>query len=139
MKLKNVFLPVALVLLCFAGTASASDSIVEGVVEGIKEGCSSEIEKFCSQVSPGKGRMLACFHAHEDKLSGRCTHTLYQASADMKQAAEALHYVAEQCRDDLLSHCANVAMGEGRVAQCLQSNSATVSAGCKQAMTDVFK
>lgn len=83
--------------------------------------------------------MLSCFYAHEDKLSGRCAHALYQASAKLKQAVEALHYVAGQCREDILSHCANVAMGEGRVAQCLKSNADAVSAGCKQVIGDVFE
>ena len=135
MKLRKLFLPAVLVLFGLASNASALDKIAEE----IKQGCSTEIEEYCSQVSLGQGRLLACFYAHEDKLSGRCAHTLYQASAQLNQAIVALNYVGEQCRDDILSHCANVEMGEGRVAQCLKSNSAKVSAGCKQAMSDVLK
>ena len=135
MKLRNVFLSAALVVFGFA----ASPLVWSNIAADIKEGCSGEIDKYCSQVTLCEGRMLSCLYAHEDKLSGRCVHMLYQASASLKQAAEAMHYVAEQCRNDLLSHCADVEMGEGRVVQCLKSNSAVVTSGCKQAMTDVFE
>jgi hypothetical protein len=67
------------------------------------------------QVSLGEGRLLACFYAHEDKLSGQCQYALYSASAQLEQAVSALDYLATQCRDDILKLCAEVQVGEGRV------------------------
>lgn len=117
-----------------SSTASAGD-----VVSTIEEGCKADIEQYCSQVTPGEGRMLACFFAHEDKISGQCQYALYNASAQLEAAATALNYVASQCEDDILKHCANVQLGEGRVLDCLDANKETVSAACQQAVNDVFE
>jgi len=132
---RKLFLPVLLVLFGFVGNASA----LENIVSDIEENCGAEIEKFCSQVVPGEARLLACFYAHEDKLSGSCEHSLYQAAVTLQQAAAALSYVADQCAADILAQCGDVEMGDGRVVQCLQSKSDAVSAGCKAAMSDVFE
>jgi len=87
----------------------------------------------------GEGRMLACFYAHEDKLSGQCQYALYQAATTLEQAVSALEYVASQCESDIMTHCAEVQMGEGRIVECLRGHSETVSAGCTQALNDVFE
>lgn len=125
---------VSLVLLMSASaTATAGD-----IVTDIEEGCAVEIEQFCSQVTPGEGRLLACFFAHEDKISGKCQYALYTAAAELEQAATALSYVASQCENDIMAHCADVQLGEGRVLDCLDANSENVSEACQQAVSDVF-
>lgn len=135
MKFKSVFLPAVLVLFGLSGNTSA----LETMEKDIKEGCASEIKKYCSDIRLGEGRLLSCFHSREAELSGRCSHTLYQASVKLEQAAVALNYVAGECKEDIRTHCPDVELGEGRVEQCLKSNSAKVSAGCKQAWADVFE
>lgn len=122
-------------LLGVAANLSAQDAIVDTV----KQGCATEIEKFCSQVMLGEGRMLACFYAHEDKLSGQCQYALYQAANTLEQAVNALQYVANECEEDIMTHCAEVQMGEGRILECLRSHSETVSASCTRAVNDVFE
>ena len=121
-------------LFGFTGNASAQD-----IVSDVQKGCGVEIEKYCSQVSQGEGRLLACFYAHEDKLSGQCQYALYNAAAQLEHAVSALNYVAGQCEDDILAHCAQVQMGEGRILNCLESNADSVSAQCKAAVADVFE
>ncbi len=134
MKFKiSIFLTVS-ALFGFTGNATAQD-----IVSDVQKGCGVEIEKFCSQVTEGEGRLLACFYAHEDKLSGQCEFTLYKASAELEHAISSLNYVAGQCEDDILAHCAEVQMGEGRIKQCLESNAESVSAQCKTAMGEVFE
>lgn len=131
-------IPAALVTLLlafgFAAAASAQD-----IVTTVEQGCSVEIEKYCSQVTPGEGRLLACFFAHEDKLSGQCQYALYNASAQLEHAISALNYVAGQCQNDMLNLCGEVAVGEGRVLDCLEANKESVSAACTQAIDDVFE
>jgi len=119
-------------LLGLGGNLSAQDPVTTVV-----DGCATEIEQYCSQVSPGEGRLLACFYAHEDKLSGQCQYALYEAADQLDAAINALNYVATECRDDILAHCADVQVGEGRVLECLNANSANVSDTCKQAVMDV--
>ena len=103
-----------------------------------QKGCGAEIENYCSQVMLGEGRLLACFYAHEDKLSGRCQYALYDASAQLERAVSALNYLAGQCGDDIVALCAEVQMGEGRILQCLSDKGDAVSAECKTAMEEVI-
>jgi len=130
--MKSLLLLTTSALLFLSGPVAA-----QGIVETVETGCATEIESFCSQVSPGEGRMLACFYAHEDKLSGQCQYALYSASAQLDQAVSALNYVATQCEDDLMTYCANVQIGEGRVLECLKANADSVSPACTQAVNDV--
>jgi hypothetical protein len=134
MKMKSLLLLASFALAGLSGPVAA-----QGIVETVQTGCAAEIESFCSQVSPGEGRLLACFYAHEDKLSGQCQYALYSAAAQLDQAVSALNYVATQCEDDLITHCANVQIGEGRVLECLRAHADSVSPACTQAVNDVFE
>ena len=124
----------SLLLILLSGNGFADD-----IVSRVENGCATEIKNYCSQVTQGEGRMLACFYAHEDKLSGQCQYALYDAAAELEHAVSALNYVAGQCEDDIVEHCASVQLGEGRVLECLESNAESISTGCTQALGDVFE
>ncbi len=132
MRAKLLVAIVGVVLLSAAG-AWAQNSIVDNV----KAACETEIKTYCSQVTPGEGRILACFFAHEDKLSGRCQYALYEAASQLEDFAAAINHLATQCKDDLMKYCAQVELGEGRVGTCLLDHKAEVTAACQQAMADV--
>ena len=85
MKMKFLVL-----LATFALTGLSGPIAAQGIVETVQKGCATEIEAFCSQVSPGEGRLLACFYAHEDKLSGQCQYALYSASAQLIRASQTI-------------------------------------------------
>ena len=123
---------VALALLPITGAVAQEDP-----VEAALEACKPEIEAFCSQVTPGEGRLLACFVAHEDKLSGQCGWALYEAMDALEGFMDAVTYVAESCWDDIIEHCAEVEMGEGRIATCLLESQDKITQECQQAMNDV--
>lgn len=133
MKKTSVVMIVLALTLLGAGVVRAQEDPIENAIEA----CKPEIENYCSQVSPGDGRLLACFYAHEDKLSGRCGWALYEGAAQLEQFANALTHVANQCWDDLVEHCEGVEMGEGRVASCLLDHKEEVSDACSQAIDDV--
>ena len=82
----------------------------------------------------GEGRLLACFYAHGDKLSGRCEYALYNAAGQLEQFALALTYLATECIDDLEEHCSEVELGEGRVATCLLEHKEEVTEACRLAL-----
>jgi hypothetical protein len=103
----------------------------------VLEGCRDELVTYCSEVTPGEGRLLACLYAHGDKLSGNCQYQLYEASVRLERAINTVTYVAAQCSAEIEAHCANVAPGEGRMAQCLRDHQSSLSPGCDQALTDV--
>lgn len=107
------------------------------LIDTIANGCKSEIEKYCNNVTPGEGRVLACLYAYGDKLSGRCEYALYDAAAQLERAVAALSYAVNECSSDLRTYCDTVRRGEGRLLECLQKNDAKVSQRCKQARKDV--
>ncbi len=108
-----------LTALCFAALLVMLSPLAaqDDIVTGIEQGCATEIEKFCSQVTLGEGRMLACFYAHEDKLSGQCQFALYDATAQLERAVSAINYLASQCANDIDTLCAGVAAGEGQILE----------------------
>ena len=109
----------------------------QSLLETVANGCKEELEKYCSNVTPGEGRVLACLFAYEDKLSGRCEYALYDAAVQLERAVAALSYTVNECSSDLKQYCANIEAGEGRLLQCLQKNDDKVSKRCKQARKDV--
>ena len=120
-------------LLLSAGSVQAEETVIDQVLAA----CEADIDTYCSQVTPGNGRLLACFMAHEDKISGQCSWALYQGMQELEAFVTAVAYLADSCWDDLVEHCADVEMGEGRVATCLLENEEKVAPACQQAIKDV--
>jgi len=124
-------------LTLFAGVFLGSNLMAQdSLVEHLVKACETDIRSYCSQVTPGEGRMLHCMAAHEDKISGQCQYAFYQAATILEQLAIATAYVASQCATDIETHCRGVAMGEGRILACLTENKAEVSDACNQAVSD---
>ena len=129
MKIRFLLVAVAFI----AGpVATAEETLVEYLVTA----CETDIENYCSQVTPGNGRLLHCMAAHEDKISGQCEYALYQAATLLDQLSAAIMYVAEQCRTEIETICSDVVMGEGRLAACVAEHEAEASDGCKRAIAD---
>jgi len=133
MKKYRIIMSLTIAALTFAYQAQAQDSLVEHVLNS----CKVEMESFCSQVTPGGGRLLHCAAAHEDKLSGQCSYALFQAATVMEQMAAAIVYVAQQCQTDIQTLCSDVKEGDGRILMCLEEQAEGVSDACKQAVSDV--
>ncbi|MEE9138687.1 MAG: cysteine rich repeat-containing protein [candidate division NC10 bacterium] len=123
---------LGLVILSTHGTWA-----LEKIVKSVAEGCNKEIRTYCSNVTPGEGRVLACLFSHQDKLSGRCEYALYDAAVQLERAVAALTYVANECDADLETYCANIRPGEGRLVQCLKKNEKKLNQRCTQAIKDV--
>jgi hypothetical protein len=122
------------------GQAPAQDvtALMQGeLATQVQESCRGELAQHCAKVTPGEGRLLACLFAYGDKLSGRCELALYDAAARLERAMSTVTYVATECRAELETHCGNVAVGEGRVAQCLKEHAGELSPRCNQALTNL--
>ena len=109
----------------------------ENLVQSVTDGCKVELEKYCKEVTPGDGRVLACLYAYGDKLSAKCEYALYDAAAQLERAVAALSYVANECNEDLDKYCSAIAPGEGRLLKCLEKKSKQLTKRCKQALKDV--
>jgi hypothetical protein len=108
--------PVARPAVAQTPAQDVSAAIQGQLGEQVLEGCNTELARFCAEVTPDEGRLLACLYAHGDKLSGLCDHALYNAAARLERAISAITYVASECRMELETQCADVAAGEGRMA-----------------------
>jgi len=126
---------IAVVAMFFVSISSAWAA--KNVVEIVAVGCDKELTTYCSNVTPGEGRVLACLYAHSDKLSGQCEFALYDVAVQLERFVAALGYVANECDTDMDKFCAEVAIGEGRILKCLDENSSKISARCTQALKDV--
>ncbi len=131
MKKKMSFVLFAVAFLV-GPIANAEESLVDYLVEA----CETDIQNFCSKVTPGNGRLLHCMAAHEDKISGQCEYALYQAATLLEQLSAAIVYVANECRTEIETVCNDVVLGEGRLPACLAEHDADVSDGCKKAIAD---
>ena len=126
---------VAAALLLGGQARAQAQAHLDGeLVAKIKKACAKELSTFCKGVPQGEGRILACFYAFQDKLSDPCLFQLYDASAQLEQAATAVKFAANQCQDDMNKFCANVKPGQGRALACLNKHDKDVSQQCKDAL-----
>jgi len=140
MRKRVVLLAVVAMFFLSVSSALAVENVgVENVtvVETVAKGCEKELTSYCKDVTPGEGRILACLYAHSDKLTGQCEYALYDAAVQLERFVAALGYVANECDADLDKFCAEVAVGEGRILNCLDENASKISARCNQALKDV--
>ena len=127
-------LKLTLGMLAIAATAPAVAQ--ESVGEYLMKACEADLKQYCSQVTPGEGRLLHCVAAHEDKLSGQCEYALYQAASALEQLSAAIAYVARSCETEIKTKCSDVQAGEGRLLACLDENAASLGDSCKKALAD---
>lgn len=125
---------VALAILLFGINSAIAQ---QDLLETVANGCKTELEKYCNQVTPGQGRVLACLYAYGDKLSSKCEYALYDAAVQLERAVAALSYVANECDADMEKYCELIEPGEGRLLECLEKHDKEVSGRCKQALKDV--
>jgi hypothetical protein len=126
----------ALILLVAAMATSGAASAQESLLEYVVGACEEDLTQYCSQVTPGEGRLLHCVAAHEDKLSGQCEYALYQAASLLEQLTVAIAYFAQSCETEIQTLCSEVEAGEGRILACLDENSEQVGEACKKAIAD---
>ena len=135
MKIAKITLLVLATMFAAGGMACAEDETASGV----ETGCLEETDKYCSEVTLGEGRLLACYYAHEDKLSSGCVNALYDAAEILNAEINALADVAETCMDDIDKFCANTEFGDGRIAKCLGYHSEELSEACSTSIDEYFE
>jgi hypothetical protein len=128
---------LSLLAILSAGSASAQTDMAKAIQEKLateatklEASCADDIKKYCSDVTPGEGRMLYCMQAHEDKISPKCTYDLEGAAADVQLAADNLKEAISACKAEISGVCGKVQPGQGRIAACLFENKSTASKAC---------
>ncbi len=128
---------VALAFLMMVAPSNAVTDIskavtdkAEKVVAKIEASCSADIKSFCSQVTPGDGRLMLCMMAHEDKLSDKCFTTLVDVGDAVELTISSAKRAVSVCEPEIDTLCADVQAGGGQIAQCLITNKSKLSAAC---------
>jgi hypothetical protein len=139
MKRKILFASI-LTLFCAASFCAAGNPVTKDVDEALDsfvKGCEQELSTYCSDVTPGEGRILSCLYAFGDKLSTRCQYALYDSMGQLNRTLTNLSFATNECSEDLTTLCGETVVGEGRVLDCLKQNKAQVSKRCLSALQDV--
>ena len=113
-------------------TAKAQASIPQVVAQS----CAKDIKQFCSKITVGGGRVVACLFAHNDKITGQCMLAMIEGTAALDATMASLRHLAKttSCRSDLRQYCRGIPAGGGRLYRCLKKNFATLTDGCRAAM-----
>jgi hypothetical protein len=134
----------ALPVILSIGAASAQTDIGKAIQEKLaaeaaklERSCADDIKKYCSDVTPGEGRMIYCMQAHEDKISPKCAFDLEEAATDVQLSADNLKEAITACRAEITGVCGKTQPGQGRIAACLIANKSTASKGCGDAIQKI--
>lgn len=106
---------------------AAADAKFLRIVEEFSVACRRDVDRLCSEVKPGHGRIFACLLRQQDDLSSSC-----RAQTDrVETATEKIDTVRAACRADVERLCAGVPQDAGPLVECLQANRASVSETCR--------
>lgn len=96
----------------------------------LHEACKADMDKYCSSVTPGAGRMMACIYAHEDIIADGCD----ESAGDMLDILDSVLGTAGDaiaiCLPDIKKHCSDTKFGQGRILRCLDEKSSELEAEC---------
>jgi hypothetical protein len=96
----------------------------------LEEACKADKERFCKDVEPGEGRIMACMREHEAELSEKCK-AMKGGMKEKFEKMKAMKEKAEACKADKERFCKDVQPGEGRIVECLKSHEAELSEACR--------
>lgn len=138
---KSLLAAILGALLMFGATNGAGaqelGEKVREIGKNVRDACAKDMRSFCTQVSPGEGRMVACFYAHGDKLSVGCDMALVEAGDKLAWFADEVSKAIGVCAADIRDYCSGMTPGEGRIFQCLRDNQGDLSLGCTQVVNRV--
>ena len=133
-----------LLVILSVGSSSAQTDLGKTILEKLtakvtrlESACAEDIQKYCSTVTPGEGRMIYCMEAHEDKISTKCAFELGDAATGVQTATDALKDAVIACKAEINGVCGKIPPGQGRIAACLLSNKSTASAACAEAIQKI--
>ncbi|MDR3607795.1 MAG: cysteine rich repeat-containing protein [Oligoflexia bacterium] len=104
-----------------------ADEAADPAKGALSDACRTDIKQFCSDVTAGGGRVMACLKAHEDKLSAGCSAQWQAARTQVKSKMQASRAA---CGADIQKFCGN-AMGPKEIGSCLDSHTSDLSDSCK--------
>jgi len=87
--------------------------------------CEQDIDTYCNDISPGRGRIADCLYRFRNHVSDGCKDVLKKYGPELKAATEA-------CQGDAYEFCRDVRAGRGRVKACLMENAQNLTPQCRE-------
>ncbi len=106
---------------------AAAEARFRGIVEDFARTCRRDIDRLCSEVQAGRGRIVACLIRQQDDLSSSCRPEVERVQG----AAETISTIRAACRADAERLCAGVPPEAGPLVECLQANRSNLSETCR--------
>lgn len=128
---------VALLAVVFAPVGGIADDVAD-YQQLMQDNCPTEIASFCSDVTPGDARLLACLYARQDRLSGPCIGAVMTSADRLRTATIALADIERVCANDVARLCPGVVREKGHLIRCLDTASRRVSDRCNAAIDGAF-
>lgn len=97
---------------------------LSSAIKRVEDACGNDIERFCSEVTPGGGRIASCVQAYTDQLSRRCQFTLRRAVNRVQQAVE---NIADTCMTAVQQQCGDT----DNVRNCVQQKRSSLPQSCQ--------
>jgi len=94
--------------------------------------CAAELETYCKDVPPGKGRLIACINSHKENISPECKSAVSEASKTVQDIPEDLNWFAAACLDDIEKLCKASAIDPASISKCLDDNKDQLSTKCNE-------
>lgn len=134
-KLELTVLVVAAGFLGYGAShaeTSSEKQNLQQTVSRLQDKCGSDVDKLCSGVTPGEGRIAACLESKEDQLSDSCKTAWKSTKQDLsKRMDQADVAFRKNCGSDVQKFCSDVPSGKGRLWSCLDQHRSDLSNSCK--------
>lgn len=125
MKILEAYFIVCLVVL---GTASGT------VAEQYVNPCEEDIARFCSNITPGAGRIADCLSQYEAQLSPACR------SMHVADIAEVLGQMQQRCKDDFMQFCGAERQTPGiELLKCMRLSRTSLSPDCRKNLDEALQ
>jgi len=130
----SVWTSVWAVACLFASSTAFSESkSIREMVSDVKSSCKADVEKYCSDITPGEGRVAACLDSREDQLSEKCRTSWSSTKASISRELDKTEVAfRKSCGSDVKKFCSNVPSGRGRVLSCLEGHKDGLSESCQK-------
>lgn len=84
--------------------------------------CTNDVAFFCSDVSPGQGRLHACLMKHKEHLTEMCKIAEFEQQAMQANDIQLSPTTVQACKTYMTQFCPQVTMADGNMWRCLEDH-----------------
>jgi hypothetical protein len=119
---ERLLLAGAFLVLCVA-MSLRSDAQIAGP-------CAETVTKYCSDVTPGGGRIMKCLSDHRDDQSMACRDWLQDQNKSLKE-------LNTSCTEEISRLCSFDAADSVRIYRCLEDNYIALKSDCRDKLREI--